>query len=436
MYYDFNGNEILKPYDFNGNIISSSHYIEGASYAFSDMQYTGSTSILSNSSEHLKRATSGFKLKPTLHANANTSTNDYEWINFSCNIAKKANENIGVWFWISANSKGVYGGKTSNPKSLSYVRIKINSKIYTWQVGDLQVGWNYLLCEDSQTAITTISVSCAQNYTSTNTNGELYIDSIEVGFRSRIAHIMFNLDCVPSNFWNVGYPLFEKYNLKCTLQYPISSTNANVGADSDYLDIAKHNELKAKGYDFAVYSGWQRIENYGDSTPFYDDESKRSMFEAHAERLWNVNRNSNIEHPSGIHSTGFLFGDVYHDACKQYGFKMIRAGNSTNGLFAYYDTEERTMVPYFIQNVFDSNSSVINNVKNAIDKAIRTGQNLQIGFHQIMSADYDTTQSGANIYVGVNGIEPILAYVKEKVNANQIVCCTISKFWDEVKEGD
>lgn len=441
--YDKNGNVITNVYSKNGNLLSSvydkdgnnisgevSPYIYGTPYAFADMQYTDENSISEESVLHTRNGNATIKYNPTISGDVTTTDTEREWITFSCNISTNGLSG-GLWIYAPITSVPCYGGKTSKHEGLQRLKVKLNgSTSYTWV--DVRAGMAFYKISSPPATITSISISALYVSGATLKESPIYLDSFEVGFSARRAHVMFNLDCSPANFYDVGYPLFEEFGLKCTLQYHISNTDSTAGADSTYLDLPIHAELMAKGYDYATYSGWKSYE-YSEAVPFYDREDKRTLFESHAERMWKVNNDSGIYAPSCVHGTGFLWGSVYNEACRDYPFLMIRRGNNKNneGQMTYYDPEYRVMEPYFLENAWTANG--VTTLKSRIDYAVSSKQALQIGFHQIMPADYDNTQSGANIYVGVEAIRELLSYVKTKVNAGDIVCCTTAEYVAEME---
>ena len=429
--YSVTGSELAAVYDIDGNIISGtqSPYIFGTAYPLSEMSYTDSKNVTSTSALHARNATTTIKYAPTVKGNVATTDSEREWVEFSCNISTNGSH-AGLWIYADPSSCIVYGGKSTKNDGLIRIKIKLNTTSYSF--ASVKAGMNYYRLSSPPATITSISVSAINYASATNLTSYLYLDSLEVGFSANRAHVMFNLDCVPSNFMDVGYPLFEEYGLKCTLHYPISDTSSTAGADSTYLDTTIHNQLVAAGYDYAVYSGWKSYENGGD-VPFYDDESKQAVFEAHAERMWKVNNDSGIYAPSCIHGTSFLWGYVYNAADRDYDFLMIRRGNASNSadcLHANYDPEFRTMTPYFIQNAWDASSTKVTDLKAVITSAVSTKQALQIGFHQIKDSSY--TPSGNDIYIGVDAVEEILSYVKSFVDAGTLVCCTTAKYVQEM----
>lgn len=432
--YDVNGDSLGAVYDVDGNLISgaSDPYIHGTSYAFSEMTMSDPSNVITASTK-VKNASTSHAYTSSLSGNALTPTEEYDLVTYTCNIPTAGN-NFGIWMYIAPESVPCYAGRTFLHNGIGRMRIKINNTWYNLE--EIRAGWSYQFFENNSsfTNITSIVFGALNNIDYT-TESTVILDSVEVGFSMKKAHIMFNLDCVPTNFWDVGYPLFEQYGLKCTLHYPISSTTATVGADSDYLDIPKHNELKNKGYGFAVYSGWQTVEQYGEAVPSYDNPTKRQLFEAHAERMWNVNRDSNIDSPSCIHGTGFFWGPEYERANLVYNFLMIRHGNaSTAGkqsIFAFFDEGTRTMIPTFMQGAYTADATLVTNVKNKIDYTIKTKQNLQLGCHAIKPSDYEPP-SGGDMYIGVAAMDAILAYVKQKVDAGDLICCTTEQFVSEV----
>lgn len=430
--YGKGGNLLSAVYDKSGNLISGavSPYIYGDTYPLSEMTYTDEDSVTSTSALHVRNASTSICYAPTVKGNVSTTDSEREWVVFTCNISTNGTH-AGIWIYTPPESCIVYGGKSSKNNGLIRLKVKLNSTSYTF--ANIKAGMYYYRLGNPPATITSISVSAINYATATSLTCAMYLDSIEVGFSARRAHVMFNLDCVPSNFMSVGYPLFEEFGLKCTLQYHISNTDSTAGADSTYLDTTIHNQLVAAGYDYATYSGWKSYE--GDSTPFYDDDTKTALFEAHAERMWTVNNDSGIYAPSCIHGTGFLWGYAYNNACRDYPFLMIRRGNTstTDCLEANYDPEFRTMIPYFLEDVWTAEASKIGDLKTLIDNAITTKRALQIGCHQIMSADYDTSQSGSGIYVNETAMREVLSYVKTKVNSGDIVCCTTAEYVAEME---
>ena len=429
--YDYQGNLLSAAYDIDGNIASGdvSPYVYGTSYAFSAMTYTDTSSVTETSTSHKKNSTTTIKYTPTVSGDATTAVGSYEWVNFTCNISTNG-QPLGVWVYTAPECVPTYGGKTSIHDGLIRLRIKLNTTTYTWV--DVHAGMECYLIQSPPSTVTAIGIACINNKNCTNLS-ELYLDSVEVGFHPRRAHVMFNLDCVPSNFIDVGYPLFQQYGLKCTLQYLISSTSSTPGADSDYLDVQLHNQLMSEGYDYCTYSGWKKYE-YSEVTPYYDDPTKQATFEAHAERLWKVNNNSGIYAPSTINGTGFLWGYVYNNACRDYDFLMIRRGNAASidnnqSLLTYYDPDVRTMIPYFIQNQWTASSTNVTRIKSRIDHIVASKQAIQIGFHEIKDSSY--TPGSNDIYIGAAAVEEILSYVKFHVDAGNLVCCTTA---DYVKE--
>ena len=433
--YDKSGDLLQTVYDKDGNIISGavSPYVYGTSYAFADMEYTDESSVSEISALHTRNGSKTIKYNPQVCGNATTTDAEREWLVFTCNIATNGNM-AGLWIYTPVDSLPCYGGKTKHHEGLTRLKIKLNNTSATWL--DLRPGFSFYMFSSPPEIITSISVSAIHGINATLLESSMYLDSIEVGFHARRAHVMFNLDCVPSNFMAVGYPLFEEFGLKCTLQYHISNDDSTMGADSTYLDAALHERLVEEGYEYATYSGWKSYETRqsGDVTPMYDNETYQSLFEAHAERMWKVNNDSGIFAPSCIHGTGYLWGPVYNNACRNYPFLMIRRGcnrTSTSVCMAYYDPEYRVMEPYFLEGCWTASS--VSTIKSRIEYAIRTKQAIQVGCHQIMPADYDTSQSGSGIYVNETAIRELLSYVKGKVNAGEIICCTAAEYVAEME---
>lgn len=432
--YDKNGMLLPAVYDKNGNVISGapSPYISGVPYSFDAMQYTDEDNVSEETVLHTRNGSKTIKYTPTIGGNVATTDAEREWVTFACNISTN-NKPVGLWIYTPVDALPCYGGKSKYKEGLQRLKVKLNGTT-TYECTNIRPGMSYYKIMSPPATITSISVSAVHMIDSTIRTASLYLDSLEVGFSARRAHVMFNLDCVPSNFIAVGYPLFEEFGLKCTLQYHISDTDSSMGADSSYLNTAIHSELVAKGYDYATYSGWKNYETASiGAVPFYDDDARQAAFEDHAERMWKVNNNSGIYAPSCIHGTGFLWGHVYNTACRDYPFLMIRRGNNqgTEGQQTFYDSENRVMEPYFLENAWSA--SDVSTLKSRIDYAISSKQALQIGFHQIMPADYDNTQSGSGIYVGVNAIRELLSYVKAKVTAGDIICCTTAEYVAEME---
>lgn len=440
-FYNVNGNEITSAYDVEGNLLNAVYdvegnlisgtadpYIHGTVYPFSSMSKSDPDNVTSTSTK-VKNATSSIAYTPTVEGNAVTPVEDYEQVTFTCSIPVSG-QNFGIWMYVAPNSVPCYGGRTEHHNGIGRYRIKINNTWYNLE--DVKAGWSFQLFNNASsfTTITSI-IFCAINNLDHTANSTVVLDSVEVGYSLKKAHVMFNLDCVPPNFYDVGYPLFEQYGLKCTLDYHLSETSASVGADSGYYNSSIHSELTNKGYEFAVYSGWKEVENYGEAVPYYDDETKQTLFDTHAERMWYVNADSGIDAPTCVHGTGFFWGWVYEDACTDYNFMMIRQGNvnsnAGNGaMYAYFDPDTRAMIPYFIQGGFTSDSYLVDRIKGRIDYAISTKQALQIGMHAIKGSSYTPTQD--DMYMGVEAVGAILAYVKQKVDAGLLVCCTTSEF--------
>ena len=429
--YDKEGNSLTHAYDASGNVVFGSYepYVYGTSYAFSDMTMTDESDITETSALHTRNADSTIKCNPQATGNVTTTDAEREWVVFECNIPTNG-QMVGLWIYTPVDSLPCYGGKTKYSEGLIRLKIKLNTSAGTWV--DIRPGMSYYMFTSPPETITSISVSALNITGATRLESCIYLDSVEVGFHAKRAHVMFNLDCSPANFMSVGYPLFEEFGLKCTLQYHISDTVSTPGAVSPQYDSTSHDLLMSNGYDYATYSGWKNYEM--DGTPLYDNDERRALFEAHAERMWTVNNDVGIYAPSCVHGTGFLWGYEYNNACRDYPFLMIRRGcdRNTNGVCqAYYDPEYRVMEPYFGEGWWTASS--VSTVKSRIDYAIRTKQALQIGFHQIMPADYDTTQSGAGIYVNATAIRELLSYVKTKVDAGEIVCCTTAEYVAEME---
>lgn len=427
--YDVNGDLLDAVYDVDGNLISGDPdpYIHGTSYAFSEMTMTDPNNVVTPSTK-VKNALSGLAYTPTASGDATTPVEDYEQVTFACNIPTNG-QNFGIWLYISPESAGCAYGRTVTHNGISRYQFKINNGSW-YHIESKKAGWYYQLVRNSSDITITSIIFCALNNNNYTTASTIILDSVEVGFSMRKAHVMFNLDCVPPNFYDVGYPLFEQYGLKCTLNYHLSETSASVGATSEYYNASMHSELASKGFEFGVYSGWKEVENFGEVVPNYDDETKRSVFEAHAERMWYVNADSGIDAPTCVHGTGLFWGYIYEETCLDYNFMMIRQA-SGNELYSYFDPNTRTMIPRFIQGAYTADDAVVTNTINLINTAIKTKQALQIGFHAIKPSDYEPP-TGGDMYMGVAAVDAILSYVKQKVDAGQLICCTTSEFVHEV----
>ena len=425
--YDVDGDLLNAVYDVDGNLISGTPdpYIRGTSYAFSEMSRTDPHGVITPSAK-VMNAASSLAYTPTVSGNVTTPVEDYEQVEFACNIPTNG-QDFGLWLYIDPESVGCANGRTVTNNGISRYRFKINN---TWYHIELKkAGWYYQLVQNSSNLTITSITFCAINNNGYTTASTIVLDSVEVGFSMRKAHVMFNLDCVPPNFYDVGYPLFEQYGIKCTLNYHLSETSAAVGATSEYYDASMHSELANHGFEFGIYSGWKSVEHYGDVVPNYDDETKRSVFEDHAERMWHVNADSGIDAPTCVHGTGLFWGYIYEETCLDYNFLMIRQG-SGGELYSYFDPDTRTMIPYFIQGAFAADDAIVTAVKNKIDTAIRNKQALQIGMHAVKPSDYEPVSG--DMYMGVAAVDAILSYVKQKVDAGQLICCTTSEFVHEV----
>ena len=280
MIYDLTGYEIDSAYGLNGNLLSEAYnlqgnnildgtynpYFEGDFYSFSAMSMTDENGIVTNSTEHVKRSETALKL-------AGTSSDETHKVTFECNIPFGDSPNVGIWMWIDRNAKGNYDTVTVSEESQVSITVGNTTKTYRGKSNDasLKSGMNYYLFTKNEVGtdtITSVSISLKGA-------GKIYLDSVEVGFRMKVPHVLLNLDCSGKNFYPIGYSLFKQYGLTATFDYNISNDDISIGASSgswsDKEDAQKHFEMVSDGFDYGSYSGW--VENEGTRPPSMDDVS-------------------------------------------------------------------------------------------------------------------------------------------------------------------
>lgn len=444
MIYDLTGYEIDSAYGLDGNLLSEAYnlqgnnildgtynpYFEGDFYSFSAMSMTDENGIVANSTEHVKRSENTLKL-------AGTSSDETHTVTFECNIPFGDSPNVGIWMWIDRNAKGNYDTVTVPEESHVSITVGNTTKTYRGKSNDasLKSGMNYYLFTKNEVGtdtITSVSVSLKGA-------GKIYLDSVEVGFRMKVPHVLLNLDCSGRNFYPVGYPLFKQYGLTATFDYNISNDDISVGASSgswtDVEDAQKHFEMVSDGFDYGSYSGW--VENEGTRPPSMDDVSYYDAWCEHAQRMFALNNVYGIYAPSTVHCNAFKSGEVYQKAMVDAGFLCVRTDAkyltslSYMNEFVYFDGEDyREITPYYLGNCWDADDSQISNAKTLLSHCVRTGQNCMIMMHTIMANGYDHADDTLN--VGYDAIEELLKTIKEYVDAGTLKCSTTAEFVREV----
>ena len=427
MVYDLNGNEITSVYDIAGNELASAYDMDAVdvafkpySVAFSEMAMTDAEGITSVSTEHLRNATSGYKVYSAVDSTEQT-------IQFNCNVPTKG-QRIGFWIWMDRRTLGVYGGNDYDSYyGVLSIKAGNTTKTYRYDTG-LKSGFNYYWFSYDEVGDTVTSVQIKWQG---KTGATMYLDSLEVGYKmTDKAIIMFNLDCSGNNFYNsAGYELFKKYGFPCTYQYTLNS--ATMGDTAPAFNLELHKKLVSEGFDYATYSGWITAE--GEIKPSYDNEADYDTWKNHADLMWKLNNSVGVYAPSIVHSTGFKSGETYQRAMVDAGFPMVRTDNPGGkaACFAYFDpVDYREIKPAFFYNAFTADADAVINIKAAILHAIKNNLCLQIGTHTVQPAAY-VPNEGTDMHCGVQAMEEILKYVKRYADSGDCEVLTSKGFLEK-----
>lgn len=420
--YEKNGDGLTKAYDISANEIDADGTPEtveeqtGTPYMFSDMSMTDESNITTQSSSHVRNATTGIKLTASQKATP-------QKVIFACQVPVNG-ERCGIWLYVTRRDLGVaYAGSEVNGYRVT-VTAKVNN---TTKALNLVAGMNYYPIYPSEVGDTITSIEITIN-SALQAGGAVYLDSVEVGYyMTKKPIVMFNFDMSPNNFiTKAGFNVFAKYGFHATLQYVLTE-NCTSGSAAVGYSAESHQAVVEAGHDYATYSGWEWWNTNVAPIPAYDDVTHLADFQQHADYLWHINNDVGVYAPSIIHSTGFGVGEVYDTTLCDAGFPLIRAGNGGRNGFASVDWNEyREIPPYFNWGAFGKNTTVAQNIKDAIFVAIKNRMCLQIGGHTIQNADYEPGQN--DMHIGVDVIDEVLAYCKTKVDAGQLVVCTTAEF--------
>lgn len=444
MFYDIYGNQI-DAYDIYGNPLSSSGYKRGSKYLFKSMSITDENEITERSTTHVFNGDESIAVTSDLSASASypsvTDLSLYQKISFGCNI-RTNNKHVGIWAWVNSRANGAYGGNRKHNDAIRAVFVINGVKKYMGGIEPWVSGWQYYNLGYVGDVINKVDVYIMNPSVNSTEFNTLYLDSVEVGFGCNTPHVLINMDVSPTAFIeSAGYELFKQYGFTATFDHHINDVSADVGKVSPNIRangnvaIDAHWKLVEEGYDFGTYSGFYiDIENGGVGVPQYDDESKRALFDAHAERMWKVNNDVNIFAPSTIHSTGFKDGEEYNEANASYPFLIQRNGNyNSHALFSYLDVDSyREVRPDFIFNAFDTSSAMCVNLLKEIDDAVKLGQNLMIGIHQI--EQHGATSLTSNQNIGYEVAKAICDKLKSYSDKGKLKVCTTAEFVKDVAE--
>ena len=398
---------------------------------FSDCEYEDTDGILEESKEHMKNSKSTLKMS-TIQTGTEYSVT---FKNINLNVEE---DNFGVWFWISRLDKGCTQGATTETNTYATVKISINSDYeHTYFRSSLKSGMNYYLIDSSNVpskkiSTVTITLSAASN----GQNVSIYLDSIEKGYKT-IPHVLINMDCSPKQLMtDKGYELLTKYDLTGTFDYHAFPNGGNSGTWNDELEAKTHMQLIAEGFDYGIYSQYKADSETTGQPQYYDTDYDK--WYDHAVTMYESNNTLGIFAPTTVHSNFHYAGDAYERAMVDAGFLIVRtdnimwdnAGSYKDCLFSYFDKDDyREIVPYWLQGAYTEDDNVAK-AKELIDLAISRGQNVMICCHSIKDSEYEGASDATN--VGENAMDPLFAYIKEKVDGGEIKCSTSADFIRDV----
>lgn len=398
---------------------------------FSDCEKEDADGVTEESKEHTKNASTTLLMKTPQIGTQYSIT--FKNINMSV-----GDDNFGIWFWISRLDKGCTQGASTSTNTYATVKIKINSDYeHTYTKSALKSGMNYYLIDSSNVPSKKISnVTITLSAASNGQNVSIYLDSIEKGYKVT-PHVLINMDCSPKQLMtDKGYELLTKYGLTGTFNYHAYPNGGNSGTWSDEIEAKAHMKLISEGFDYGIYSQYKADQETTGQPQYYDTDYDK--WYAHAVTMYDSNNTLGIFAPTTVHSNFHYAGDAYERAMVDAGFLIVRtdnimwdnAGSYKDCLFSYFDKEDyREIVPYWLQGVYSEDDSVVK-AKELIDLAISKGQNVMICCHSIKNSEYDGSSDNTN--VGENAMDPLFAYIKEKVDAGEIKCSTSADFIRDV----
>ena len=398
---------------------------------FSECEKENTDGVIEESTEHIKNATKTLLMK-TLQTGVEYSV---AFKNINMNVS---DDNFGIWFWISRLDKGCTQGASTETKTYATVKIKINSDYEkTFTKSALKSGLNYYLIESASIPSKKVSsVTITLSAASGGQNVSIYLDSIERGYKST-PHVLINMDCSPKQLMtDKGYELLTKYDLTGTFDYHAFPNGGNSGTWNDESEAKTHMQLIAEGFDYGIYSQYKADSETTGQPQYYDTDYDK--WYDHAVTMYESNNTLGIFAPTTVHSNFHYAGDAYERAMVDAGFLIVRtdnimwdnAGSYKDCLFSYFDKDDyREIVPYWLQGVYTEDDNVAK-AKELIDLAISRGQNVMICCHSIKDSEYDGSSDNTN--VGENAMDPLFAYIKEKVDAGEIKCSTSADFIRDV----
>ena len=410
---------------FLENILELDEYLE--IIPFTDLMHTDENAVASIAEEHSRNSEKVLKLS--------TTSTEYVAVDFGQLKLPTNGNNFGFWMWCDGKTVGANGTATANGKG----SIKFTIGNYSVERSGiyLKAGMHYYVIPLDRIGSEVIADLKIEIKSGTGAEVSFHLDSIQFGYKVK-PHIIFDFDAPPKAMNETARAIFNQYEIPMSFQTHIRENGAASPSYESQADAMLHFDLVNEGAEYCTYSQYQG--DYHNTPKPTDYDTDYDAWYAHFVEGYKTNNVYGIFAPSFLNANFHYWGDAYCRAGRDAGYLGVRGDrvqlNSSNveaaekALFSNYDDEYRHVTPMFLYAaVADSAQETL--VKDLIDRAIELGQNLLIASHAVTTEE----EAESSMYTGETFMSNILAYVKEKVDAGEIVATTWAGYVKDVEPG-
>lgn len=392
---------------------------------FVDLPFADDGSIATVSAEHTQNSERTLKL-------ATTST-EYVAVDFGDIKLPTGGKNFGFWMWCDGKTVGAKGTATDDRRGS--IRFTIGNYSVERSGIYLNAGMHYYVIPLDRIGSQVIGDLKIEIKSGTGAEVAFYLDSIQFGYRVT-PHIIFSFDAPPKGMDATARSIFTEYGIPMPFQTIIRENGAASPSYDSQQDALLHFELMAEGAEYAIYSQYHG--DYHTTGQPTDYDTDYDAWYKHFVEAYKTNNVYGIFGPTFLNANFHLWGDAYCRAGRDAGFLGVRgdrvqlhtegAAAAEKALFSNFDDEYRHVTPMFLyQAVADSTQEAL--VKTLIDRAIELGQNILIASHAITTEE----EAATTMYTGEVFMANILAYVREKIDAGEMVATTWAGYVKDVR---
>lgn len=353
------------------------------------------------SSEHTKNADKSIKLSTNSKRKASVTL-----INLDIDVSK--DDILGFWFWTTRDTIRQH---SDDSKAKLMVSINDSVEICIADCYKSHGGLNIAKLKKGAFVgtIHKLKFSLVPN---TRDDKEFYIDSIQLNYKEP-TYVIFNFDSTGEEFYETGYPLFQKYGIKATFSFDMSERFSE-------KEAALYREMLSEGFDYGVFSSTDSLPFGERPAGFYTDYSRWSDFAAN---MMQVGQLWGIRAPSVCMSSQNKVGEIYDRAMTDAGF-MINRYSTSNNFLDYFDEEYREFPTYGWEGARYASDSQVDMFEKRLDEALEYGYSLAYDGGKLIPSGEEVP----SWCVGEEALEEAIQYAVDMQNAGKCKIVTFAEY--------